>query len=361
MVDTKSNCDGYRCKHIAHRCDVCGDHADGKSSDETLFVFVAPDSLESGDSGRPAVAMETDVLKSEEDIPGDEKSSLPVAKETPAPPKAKIAQREGTPAAAENAVGSSAASSVAKSEPSRASDAAMPMPASAPPVDDQKALTQDLATQSRAEKATSKRDEGNLANQMDAAAIARRVTGRVLAASTGAPLTNATLSVSYTNQLFHSGTDGYFELSLPEAEAVLHVTVGGFADSTLVIRQGEENIAVKLSEGVLSPQLVVPGASGKGPVTSNRNPAIESYFNIHNHITATSTLQLTTSPSNARRKVIVEFKVRNNGRPAEITVVESSRDKSYDGEAVRLIQSSPDWVCPGGLYPCTRSYTFYFR
>lgn len=329
--------------------------------EESVLVLVTPDSLLMNDSIAPAVAMETDVRIVEENTPGDTKSSPPVSKERPAQPEARSSVSKTTPSTPDNATGSSAATSVTTSEPSSASDAEMAMPAAAPPADDQKAVTEDLALQSRAEKATAKRDEGYFANQMDPAVMASRVTGRVVAASTGAPLTNATLAVSYTNQLFHSDTDGYFELSLPEDEAVLHVTVGGFADSTLVIKQGEENIVVQLSEGVLSPQVIVPSAANKGPVPSSRNPAIESYFTIRNHITATSTLQLTTTPSNARRKVIVEFKVSNNGRPTAINVLESSRDKSYDGEAVRLIQSSPDWVCPGGTYPCMRRYTFYFR
>jgi CarboxypepD_reg-like domain len=218
---------------------------------------------------------------------------------------------------------------------------------------------------SEASDVRAKRDEGYYANQMDPGLMAKRVTGRVVDAQTGEPLINAKLTVSYSNQNFYTGMEGYFELFIPEPEAVLHVTFTGLVDSTLIIRQGEENILIGLNVGAMIPPMIIidmgPGTKNLGPVPPTKNPAIEAFLNFSRYITSSSFLQLSTEPSSARRKVTLEFKVKKDGIPGDIKIMESSRDKTYDEEAVRLIKNGPAWVCPGGEYPCVRSYTIYFQ
>jgi TonB family protein len=196
---------------------------------------------------------------------------------------------------------------------------------------------------------------------MDPALMQMRVAGLVVDANSSQPVPAAKIAVDYTNQYFYSDIQGYFELSVPEPEAVLQVMQTGYADSLVVVRPGDEHISVGLKTADIIAPIIQHGIKGKGPVSVKKNPAIESHLVFSQYLKAASSLQLTTEPSAARRKVTVTFTVRKDGRPVDVTVVESSRDKTYDDEAVRLIQNGPDWVCPGGEYPCVRRYTFYFR
>ena len=129
----------------------------------------------------------------------------------------------------------------------------------------------------------------------------------------------------------------------------------------MIIRPSEENLLVAMKPGSILASNAIAGAKTKGPVPSGSLNPVSSFHNFYNYISAASSLQLTSEPSSARRKVTLEFTVRKDGRPKDIRIIESSRDKTYDDEAKRLLESGPDWVCLDGGYPCTRSYTFYFR
>ena len=139
------------------------------------------------------------------------------------------------------------------------------------------------------------------------------------------------------------------------------MTYPGYADTTLGIKPSEENLLVAMKPGSILTSNNIAGAKTKGPVPSGMLNPVSSFHNFYNYISAASSLQLTSEATSARRKVTLEFTVKKDGRPRDIHVLESSRDKTYDNEAKRLLESGPDWVCPEGVYPCTRSYTFYFR
>ena len=340
-----------------------------KKNEEAVFVFVAPDSLRTADTIVNDVVMEAESRSA--NAAEENKSAAPetsVNNETTPTTPADASARKNISAPTGTETSQTELSEVTAAEPIKTTPPSSVPPA--PPLldkripagDDISTQTQPVLAGAQSKESTrAKRDEGYYANQMDPDVMQRYVTGRIVDVISGEPIVYAKLNVSFSNQLFFADAQGQFELYLPERDAVIQVTNPGYVDSTLVIHQGEENIVVGLKTEALVPLLHQEGAKTKGPVYPNHNPTIESYYNVHGYITSSSTLELSTDPSSARRKVVVQFKVNNNGRPKDISVIESSRDKTYDGEAVRLIDSGPDWVCPGGESPCVRQYTFYFK
>ena len=338
-----------------------------KSSDETLFVFVAPDSLAQHDSLAGGMAMESTSQPVDDEnqiMDATKTASQPTVndKSVSSPPESK--QIKAQPVPGTDAV---AKTDVAITEPSAPSAQPSAMPTakeSAKTVyadDELKAADEDIASQSQTELARATRDEGYYANQMNPALMQSRVIGHVADAQSGAPIMSAKLAVDYSNQLFYTDIEGGFELHIPQAEALLQVTYPGYADTSMIIRPSEENLLVAMKPGSILASNAIAGAKTKGPVPSGSLNPVSSFHNFYNYISVASSLQLTSEPSSARRKVTLEFTVRKDGRPKDIRIIESSRDKTYDDEAKRLLESGPDWVCLDGGYPCTRSYTFYFR
>ncbi len=336
-----------------------------KSSDETLFVFVEPDSLAKHDSLAGGIAMESTTQ------PADEVTEKMDVQEPASPPTAND-KSVSSPTESKQLKVQPAADAIAKteapiSEPSEPSARPSSMPAAKESAkteyadDELKAADEDIASQSQTELARATRDEGYYANQMNPALMQSRVLGHVADAQSGTPIMSAKLAVDYSNQLFYTDIEGGFELHIPQAEALLQVTYPGYADTSLIIRPSEENLLVEMKPGSILSSNVVAGAKTKGPVPSGSLNPVSSFHNFYNYISAASSLQLTSEASSARRKVTLEFTVRKDGRPKDIRIIESSRDKTYDDEAKRLLESGPDWVCLDGGYPCTRSYTFYFR
>jgi TonB family protein len=338
-----------------------------KKNEESVLVMVAPDSILMTDTVVNDIAMESEAgTPATEETKNilSEPASKPAARES-APITSSVRKETKVQPGTEQS--ESSASDVTATEPIRITQPTS-IPVAPPSVDGIKIMAEDktmetqpvLAGAASKESSRARRDEGYYANQMDPDMMRSVVTGSIVDVLTGAPIAPAKLQVSYTNQLFFADAQGQFELSIPESEAVLQVSSPGFTDSIFIVKQGEENMLVGLNVAVKdllnAPQRII-----KGPVSPNKDPAIESFLNIHRHITSSSTLQLTTDPATSRRKVTVAFKVNNEGRPKNISVMESSRDKTYDGEAVRLIESGPEWYCPGGESPCVRQYTFYFR
>lgn len=338
-----------------------------KSSDETLFVFVAPDSLAQLDSLVGEVAMETgpqpvDTMNEKMAAPETATQQTPHQKSISAQTESKQLKVQPAPGTV-----TAAKTEVPVTEPSEPSSQSAVKPSSKESseivhVDDEiKTADEDIAVQSQVELSRAKRDEGFYANQMNPAIMQSRVTGQVTDAHSGAPIMSAKLAVDYSNQLFYTDIEGGFELFIPQQEAVLLVTYPGYADTAMIIKQADEHILVDMKAGGILSSNVIAGANNKGPVPSAMLDPIASFRHFYNYIAATSSLQLTPEASSARRKVTLEFNVKSDGRPRDINVLESSRDKTYDNEAKRLLESGPDWVCPGGEYPCTRRYTFYFR
>ena len=332
-----------------------------KDNEETLFVFVAPDSISTTDSTTdsitPDIAMEKDARYSSESK--EEKIESP--KNATSPEKTQESIADNKESKTQPTVDDQSAKKGMVTEVESKSTTTQSVPAAAAPTDDDMSPpTKDLAISSKNEMARSKSDEGLYANQMNPDLMQSRVTGKIVDATTGIPLA-AKLKVNYSNQVFYADGQGYFEINIPEPTAVFQASYSGLVDSTFIVRQGDENIQVGLRAGALIPNQNMAGAKNKGPVYSSHDPAIESHLQFSSFLQSNALLQLTTEPSSARRKVVVEFKVKKDGRPSDVIVLETSRDKTYDNEAVRLIKDGPGWVCIGGEYPCVRRYTFYFR
>lgn len=330
-----------------------------KDSEEAIFVFVAPDSLLTADTIDQILAMEADEREAKEDKPP---ASPPAAESsTPAHPSATNPAKEAI-APPPTRLEESDQTAIATSTEPGASGIVQPTMDIAVPAEDSKHVALDgVPITSKSEMAKAKADEGYYANQMSPDMMHSRISGQIKDTKTGTPLAAAKLAVSYTNQLFYADIQGQFELYLPEPEVVLHASYDGYADSAFVVHPGTENLALGLSPGVMIESMGKQSGTTKGPVSVYKNPAIEAHHHFARYIKASSVLQLATEPSSARRKVTAEFNLTKAGKPQDIRIIESSRDKTYDDEAVRLLRNSPDWVCPGGEYPCVRQYTFLFR
>ncbi len=333
-----------------------------KQSEEAVFVFVEPDSILLNDTVSSGIAMETDARMSADDETKIEAPQPAMDRTVNKQTASEKEYKKSIPVAPSVSSGAAAKTEVTASQPVATDDEPVSNTiATSPTEDEEKAVMDNMAMGSEVQRSKIQRDEGYYANQMDPDMMNRRVTGRVVDALHGDPIGFAKLSVSYTNQLFYTDIDGNFELFIPESEAVVQVTFTGYSDSLQIIKQGEENIHVGLKPGVILPSSAQAAAKSKGPVLPTKLIATESFLHLNRHILSSSTLRLSTEASSARRKVTVEFNVKEDGRPVDIIVTASSRDKSYDGEAVRLIETGPEWVCPAGVYPCRREYTFLFR
>ena len=331
-----------------------------KDNEETLLVFVAPDSLSNTDTIVPDIAMEEDARYASETKEDEAEAEPAIASSPDSKTQETFANKKESKASTEVS-GQTGEKRMVTDAQAKSSTNTQSTPAAATPADDDiPPPTKDLAISSQNEMARSKSDEGFYANQMNPNLMQTRVTGRVLDATTSNPLP-AKIQVNFSNQAFYTDGQGFFELSIPDPVAVLQVSYAGLVDSTFVVRQGEENIQVGLRAGALIPNQNMAGAKNKGPVYATSDPTIQSHLQFSSYIQSNALLQLTPEPSAARRKVTVEFNVKKDGRPSDINVIETSRDKTYDSEAIRLIKEGPGWVCIDNVYPCPRKYTFYFR
>lgn len=331
-----------------------------KPVEENVFVMVAPDTLTIDDTASTAAKelymrmpgegdqeAYTAAGSSEKEVTGQADVKGATKKQDPFKP---AATTDKTP-------------DVTSAAPSATAETFEPLtpPPTFNPEDDEPPVEEGMPMQSKVELSRAKRDEGYYANQMNPALMQSRVIGHVADAHSGVPIMSAKLAVDYSNQLFYTDIEGGFELYIPQPEAVLQVTYPGYADTVLIIKPTEENILVDMKPGSILSSNVIAGTQRKGPVPSGTLNPVSSFHHFYNYISAASSLQLTSEASSARRKVTLEFTVKSDGRPRDINVLETSRDKTYDNEAKRLLESGPDWVCQGGGYPCLRSYTFYFR
>ena len=334
-----------------------------KESEQEIIVMVTPDSLAHADTTSA-------IVTAEQPVPEKLETSAPAA---PAPAeKEKMAvtsrkEKDVPPGSAEGI----ASGTMARSDARAIDGVPVTTPSAERKVETTIALDdaskEDIViseptppTSILAGSERAKRDEGFYANQLNPTLMQQRVTGSVVDIQTNEPITGAKLSASFSKQLWYTDLHGQFEMSLPENDVVVQASFQGYTDQFQIIQPGQENITV----GMLQSPLFAPANAvleSKGPVYSARNPAADAHIIFGNYLKTASTLQLSTEPSSARRKVSLSFKVKSNGKPADITILESSRDKTYDDEAVRLIKDGPEWYCPGGVFPCLRVYTIYFR
>lgn len=211
------------------------------------------------------------------------------------------------------------------------------------------------------------KDLAYYANQMDPNVMAQRVTGRVTSES-GEPLIGVNLLVQGTNLGTTSREDGKFELYLPGGNASVDVVYGGYEDQEINLKPGDDDVQIRLTSMIMPVNnSVLAGAASKSNRAEQASPkmstvTIQTDENLLfiDYLKTNSKYPLAENLNVPTKTVILDFIVNIDGHPSQVKVVESSRDKNLDDEAVRLIKKGPDWECKMG-YPCKVKYSIYFR
>lgn len=205
------------------------------------------------------------------------------------------------------------------------------------------------------------------ANQMDPLLMARRVTGR-LTNPEGTPLIGANLVVRNTNLGTSSDLNGQFEIYLPVDPATVDITYSGYADTSVLLRQGEEHVSIALNEdrSMLSESVVagkVPATRSQRQRNATRNEVTPDTdpASFNEYLRQNARYPLVENQPSPSRAVQVGFTISPKGRPQYVQIKASSGDRKLDAEAVRLLQTGPAWRCPEGMDSCAGEYTFYFR
>nr|MDQ3018169.1 TonB family protein [Bacteroidota bacterium] len=210
-------------------------------------------------------------------------------------------------------------------------------------------------------------NEGLYANQMDPSVMARRVTGKIQDAN-GQPLMGANLNIIQTNLGTFSDETGRFELFLPEKENEVDVSYSGYVDTSIKLRQGEDDVTIVLpqkydaskevsvQDNATSKTLSVPAGRAYTPTRPKNNAD-----NYSDYLRNNSRVPIQENSIVPGREVSLEFNVNSKGRPESIRIVQSSQDPALDEEAIRLVRRGPDWGCEMDMFPCVTKYTIYFK
>jgi hypothetical protein len=203
------------------------------------------------------------------------------------------------------------------------------------------------------------RDEGYYANQMDPAMMARRVTGQVLN-SFGEPASSALISIPNTNLITTTDYYGRFELFLPMPESTIDVSYGPNPDTSLIVRQGQEDLVIILPASQFPAAVEFSAATAKDQslkvqTTPDPETSITEYLTRHSRIPLADTYH------SSAKKVVLTFTITSRGKAESINIKESPEGKMYRNEALRLIRDVPYWSCSKGLYPCEREFVLYFQ
>jgi hypothetical protein len=222
-------------------------------------------------------------------------------------------------------------------------------------------VAEELSVKQHASDQDLKRDEGYFANQMSSSDMASRVTGQVIN-KYGESVTGAIIQVPKTNLVTTTNEYGRFELKVPNPSATLDVIAGGYADTSLTVLPGQEDVVIMVNED----KTILP-ASKTGAVKtmseSRMAPgyAINSMVSFSVYLKNNSRLPISHDISAHGKEVTLRFEINAKGRPDKIEMIRSNADKMYRDEAIRLIKDGPDWVCESGKYPCEQEYTIFFQ
>jgi TonB family protein len=263
------------------------------------------------------------------------------------------AERQQTTVRSERQITASRQETIAAGKAAQSpADISSSVPSAAPPV-----VEESLTEMKELDTSHSGIDE----NLRDADLIMKTITGRVVDATTDESLPYAAIALSHTNQLFYTDLEGNFQIPIPESEAVVHVIFTGYMDSVMIVRQGEARKIVRLRTADMIPPLKIIDPARQELKSADSHPAVVAFSRFREHIASYTRFPLANESHSVGRKVTVEFTVNARGRPTAIKITESSNEKSYDDEAIRLIQTGPEWTCPSGKNICSRTYTFYFQ
>ncbi|AZI24997.1 hypothetical protein EA772_06405 [Pedobacter sp. G11] len=190
-------------------------------------------------------------------------------------------------------------------------------------------------------------------------------SGNVVNESNGKPVEGAVVKLSGSNKVTATDANGYFALPADSnaKDKDLLINAIGFRERPITnvadpnaIRNamsGDKSlneIAVivgsngRKKENIPAPKIMLraeQNLNGKsiGEITK---PIPVSTINYSQYLENNNKLY---NPKGPEQFVILSFKVKKNGRPANIKVIKSLNSKA-DAEAKRLIQNGPDWVLP---------------
>lgn len=190
-------------------------------------------------------------------------------------------------------------------------------------------------------------------------------SGNVVNESNGKPVEGAVVKLSGSNKVTATDANGYFALPADSnaKDKDLLINAIGFRERPITnvadpnaIRNamsGDKSlneIAVivgsngRKKENIPAPKIMLraeQNLNGKsiGEITK---PIPVSTINYSQYLENNNKLY---NPKGPEQFVILSFKVKKNGRPANIKVIKSLNSKA-DAEAKRLVQNGPDWVLP---------------
>jgi hypothetical protein len=295
------------------------------ASEEKLFVFVAPDSILTMDTVSEAIAMESNL--STEDVSEDTSSQL----------KQEVhAHRDDQTLASSP---DQTSKNTARSSGRKTGDK---------PV---------IAMKGTKVDAVIPQEKESMNRAAPEALAMHHIEGKIVDAATNEALAFSPYLLGHTNKLSFTDANGRFGFDAAEKFVVINLKHAGYEERTLAISAVDKDLQLKLIPSDLAKK-----EEALQGLSSDIDNIASAYFAFRNYIDTASQITLGTGISSNGKIVTVAFTVGSNGRPGDFSVNDTSTgDKKHIKEALRLIDSGPDWDCLGGQYPCRRNYTFYFQ
>lgn len=171
---------------------------------------------------------------------------------------------------------------------------------------------------------------------------ARVISGEIISASDGEPLTGVNVFVKGTTIGTVTDTAGKFTLQLPAGEQDLIIALVGYLTQEHVIDQ-EDELEVELEEDVaaLAEVVVVGYATTHKKDLSFKSPApVDGMKDFRKYVE--TNLKYPADHSREKVRVKVGFYVEPNGNLRDFYIVKSMGE-AYDQEAIRVIKEGPEW------------------
>ncbi len=221
-----------------------------------------------------------------------------------------------------------------------------------------------MAAGAPASKINAKKDEGYFANQMNPDLMKQRVVGSIRGRK-GETLFGAQIAIKNTNLITTSDYYGKFELYIPDSLSTIDVSLSGYQDTTMVVAQGADDLAITLDENnITQHEGVLAGAATRQEFSyakdAKKIAAPPDYILFSTYVKENSKFPVQDNFTYTCKEVTISFTVSKNGRPELFQKIKTSEDLKYSSEALRLLKHGPDWQCDG-VYPCVREYTIYFK
>lgn len=190
-------------------------------------------------------------------------------------------------------------------------------------------------------------------------------SGNVVNQSNGQPIQGAVVKLAGSKNVTATDAKGYFYLPADSnaKDKDLLINAIGFKEAPVIGLQDPNAIKNALTGNrTLNEIALITGSNGqkkenipapKITLRAEQNldgkaaeeitkPVPVSTINYTQYLESNNKLY---NPKGPEQFVILSFKVKKNGRPTNIAVIKSLNKKA-DAEAMRLIQSGPDWVLP---------------